>query len=204
MARVEIFYDLSSPWTYLACHNIQPIIAEFNAELVWRPILVGGVFNAVNPSVHNSREAPVPAKVAYGKKDLADWARAAGLKILHYPSIFPVNAVRAMRLCCALEDRPDQLVPFNFATFAAYWADDQDISKPAVLEAILRKVGLDPAPLFAAIEQQAVKDKLRANTQELIDRGGFGSPTMFVNGTDMYFGNDRLPLLRAALERARG
>jgi len=202
MAKIEIFYDLSSPWTYLACHNIRPLAAEFGAELVWRPILVGGVFNAVNPSVHNSREAPVAAKVAYGKKDLADWARLAGLKILHYPSIFPVNSVRAMRICCALEGQPEKLVAFNFATFEAYWADDQDISKPAVLEAILRKAGIDPAPVFAAIELQDVKDRLRNNTQELIDRGGYGSPTMFVNGTDMYFGNDRLPLIRAALQRA--
>ena len=201
MAKIELFYDLSSPWTYLACKNILPIAAEFKAELVWRPILVGGVFNAVNPSVHNTREAPVPAKVNYGKKDLADWARLAGLKILHYPTIFPVNSVRAMRICCALENQPDKLVPFNFATFEAYWADDQDISKPPVLEAILRKAGIDPAPVFAAIDQQDVKDRLRNNTQELIDRGGYGSPTMFVNGTDMYFGNDRLPLLRAALQR---
>jgi 2-hydroxychromene-2-carboxylate isomerase len=202
MAKIEIFYDLSSPWTYLACHNLRPLAAEFGAELVWRPFLVGGVFNAINPTVHNSREAPVAAKVAYGKKDLADWARLAGLKILHYPTVFPVNAVRAMRICCALEDQPEKLVPFNFAAFEAYWADDQDISKPDVLADILRKVGIDPAPVFAAIETQPVKDRLRTNTQEVIDRGGYGSPTIFINSTDMYFGNDRMPLIRAALQRA--
>ena len=200
MPRIEIFFDCSSPWTYLACHNIQPLAKEFNAELIWRPILVGGVFNAVNPSVHNSREAPVPAKVNYGKKDLQDWARVAGLKILHYPTVFPVNSVKAMRICCALENDA-KLVPFAMATFAAYWADDQDISKVPVLEKILASVGLDAAKMLAATDQQPVKDALRNNTQELMDRGGYGSPTIFLNGSDMYFGNDRLPLLRAALQR---
>ena len=76
---IEFFFDCSSPWTYLAFHNIQPLANEFNIEISWRPILVGGIFNAINPSVYASREHPVPAKANYLKKDLADWACAAGL-----------------------------------------------------------------------------------------------------------------------------
>jgi len=76
---IEFFFDCSSPWTYLAFHNIQPLAAEFGEEIVWKPILVGGVFNAVNPSVYASREKPVPAKAAYMLKDLQDWAREAGI-----------------------------------------------------------------------------------------------------------------------------
>ena len=198
---IEFFFDCSSPWTYLAFHNIQPQAAEFGAEIVWRPILVGGIFNSINPSVYESRERPVPAKARYTGKDLQDWARLAGLRIKMPPSVFPVNSVRAMRICLALE--PERMVPFARAVFEAYWRDDQDISRPEVLTAICRQIEIDPGPFFTAIETPAIKDRLRANTQELIDRGGFGSPTIFVGGTDMYFGNDRLPLIHAALRRRR-
>ena len=202
MAEIEMFFDCSSPWTYLAFHNIQPLAAEFGAEIAWRPILVGGVFNAVNPSVYSSRDTPVPAKQAYSKKDLADWARLAGLRILHYPTVFPVNSVKAMRACIALQ-ATGKILPFATAVFEAYWGANQDISQTPVLTDICTRVGVDAEKLFAAIEQQPIKDTLRANTQELMDRGGFGSPTIYIGSDDMYFGNDRLPLVREALRRRR-
>lgn len=202
MAEIECFFDCSSPWTYLAFHNLPAVADEFRAQIAWRPILVGGVFNAINPSVHASRDHPVPAKQAHMKKDLQDWAREAGLRIIYPPTVFPVNSVKAMRGCLVLEPE-GKLVPFARAVFEAYWSDDQDISRAEVLTAICRQVGVDPDAFFLAIEAPAIKDRLRANTQELIDRGGFGSPTIFVGGDDMYFGNDRLPLVRAALQRLR-
>ncbi len=198
---IEFFFDCSSPWTYLAFHNILPLAREFDEEIEWRPILVGGIFNTINPSVYQSREKPVPAKARYAKKDLADWARVAGLKIIR-PSIFPVNSVKAMRGCIFLQ--PDgKLVPFARAVFEAYWGDDRDIANDDVLADICRNVGVDPQSLFTGIAQQAIKDKLRVNTDELMARGGFGSPTIYLDRDDMYFGNDRLPLVRAALERRR-
>ena len=96
MARVEFFYDCSSPWTYLAFDRIEGVARDTGAELIWKPILVGGVFNAVNPSVYESRERPVKAKVTYYAKDLQDWARRQGLRI-GQPPVFPVNSVKAMR-----------------------------------------------------------------------------------------------------------
>ena len=197
---IEFFFDCSSPWTYLAFHNIQPLAAELGARISWRPILVGGVFNAVNPSVYFSREHPVPAKQAYQLKDMQDWARHAGLSIQFPPSVFPVNSVKAMRGCILLEPQ-GKLVPFARAAFEAYWGEDRDISSDAVLAEVCARAGIAADAFFAGIAQQAVKDALKANTDELIRRGGFGSPTMFVNGEDMYFGNDRLPLLRAALAK---
>ena len=199
---IEFFFDCSSPWTYLAFHNIQPMAAELGVDIAWRPILVGGVFNTVNPSVYASRENPVPAKAAYMRKDLADWARDAGLKIVFPPRVFPVNSVKAMRGCILLE--PDgKLVPFARAAFEADWGDDEDISQDDVLARVCARAGVDPAYFFAGVAGAEVKDRLRRNTDELIRRGGFGSPTIFVNGGDMYFGNDRLRLVRAALERSR-
>jgi 2-hydroxychromene-2-carboxylate isomerase len=197
---IEFFFDCSSPWTYLAFHNIQPLAQKFGEDIVWRPILVGGIFNSVNPSVYESRKTPVPAKARYMKKDLADWARSSGLAIRMPPTVFPVNSVKAMRGCIWLGA---EMVPFARAVFEAYWGDDKDISKDEVLGEICTRVGIDPAKFFAGIADQAIKDQLKANTDEVIARGGFGSPTIYLDKTDMYFGNDRLPLIREALQRRR-
>ena len=203
MADVELFFDCSSPWTYFAFVNTLKLRDELGIEVAWRPILVGGVFNAINPSVQHDRENPVASKAAYGKKDQMDWARFLGLRMHYRPTVFPVNSVKAMRGCLLLEGE-GKLVPFALATFEAYWGDDKDISQVPVLREICAKAGVDADQLLAGIEQQPIKDRLRATTQELMDRGGFGSPTMFVGGDDMYFGNDRMPLVREAVLRRRG
>ena len=155
MTEIECFFDCSSPWTYLAFHNLPAVAKEFGAAIAWRPILVGGVFNAINPSVQASRDHPVPAKLAYMKKDLQDWARAAGLRIIFPPTVFPVNSVKAMRGCLVLEPE-GKLVSFARAVFEAYWGGDQDISRTDVLAAICRQVAIDPDALFAAIEAGSV------------------------------------------------
>ena len=197
---IEFFFDCSSPWTWLAFRNVQPVARELGVEVRWRPVLVGGIFNAVNPSVYEFRERGVPAKQAYLRKDLADWARLAGIRIRFPPTVFPVNSVKAMRGCLLLE--PDGLlVPFAEAVFHAYWSDDRDISQDAVLAEICAGVGVEPEQFFAGIARPDIKERLRANTEEVIARGGFGSPTMFVGGDDMYFGNDRLGLVREAVLR---
>jgi len=196
---IEFFFDCSSPWTYLAWHNIQPVAKEFDAPITWRPILVGGIFNTVNPSVYAQRETPVPLKARYMKKDLADWARSAGLAIKMPPTVFPVNSVKAMRGCIWLGN--EKMVPFARAVFETYWGDDKDISQDAVLTEICTRTGIDPAKFFAGIGDQAIKDQLKANTEEAVARGAFGSPTIYLDKTDMYFGNDRMPLIREALAR---
>ncbi|MCC6763201.1 MAG: 2-hydroxychromene-2-carboxylate isomerase [Deltaproteobacteria bacterium] len=200
MARVEFFYDYSSPWTYLAFTRIEALCRRAGAELVWRPMLVGGIFNTVNPSVYEQRAHPVPAKARYMAKDLLDWARLYDLDLTFPPTVFPVNSVKALRgALVALEH--DRIGPYSARVFQAYFGEDRDISQEAVLRPIVTAVGLDADAFFAAIATPAYKDRIRANTDECVQRGGFGSPTMFV-GDDMYFGNDRLGLLEAALARA--
>lgn len=197
---IEFFFDCSSPWTWLGFENVQTLADEVCAEIVWRPILVGGVFNAVNGSVYESRRNPVPAKARYMLKDLQDWARLQRLSITFPPRVFPVNSVKVMRGCCWLGQ---DCVAFARAAFQAYWTDDRDISDNAVIAQISAKAGVDADALFAAIGSEAVKAQLRNNTDELITRGGFGSPTIFVGKQDMFFGNDRMPLVRAAIEAQR-
>jgi 2-hydroxychromene-2-carboxylate isomerase len=197
---IEFFFDCSSPWTWLAFRNIQPIARELGVEVRWRPVLVGGIFNAVNPSVYEFRERGVPLKQAYLRKDLQDWARISGVRILFPPTVFPVNSVKAMRGCLLLEPE-GRLVPFAEAVFEAYWTHDLDISQDSVLAEICGRVGVDATGFLEGIAQPAVKAALKANTDEVIARGGFGSPTIFVGGDDMYFGNDRLLLVREAVRR---
>jgi 2-hydroxychromene-2-carboxylate isomerase len=200
MARqLDFYFDCSSPWTYLAFHAVQPLAAELGARIAWKPILVGGVFNTVNQTVYESRAKPNPRKQAYMLKDLGDWAKLYGLAIVFPPKVFPVNSVKCMRGAFAALDA-DRLVPYATAAFEAYWGDDRDLSRDDVLSDIAERAGLDRQRFLAAIETDDCKRRLRANTDELIARGGFGSPTMFV-ADSMFFGNDRLPLVRAALEK---
>jgi len=197
--KLEFFYDCSSPWTYLAFTKIEEVAARGRAELIWRPILVGGVFNAVNPSVYESREHPVKPKARYYAKDLQDWAHLYGIKIGH-PSVFPVNSVKAMRgAFVALEH--GKLSPYSRRVFESYWDEDRDISKDDVLRDIVRASGLDEQEYFSKIAALEYKEKLKANTDELIARGGFGSPSIFVEG-EMFFGNDRLVLIEHALQHS--
>ncbi|MGC1344478.1 MAG: 2-hydroxychromene-2-carboxylate isomerase [Candidatus Binataceae bacterium] len=196
--KLEFFYDCSSPWTYLAFSKIEAVAARRQTGLVWRPFLVGGVFNTVNPSVYETRTNPVKPKARYYVKDLQDWARFYGLKIGN-PTVFPVNSVKAMRgAFVALEHQ--KIAHYSRRVFENYWGDNRDISQDEVLRGIVREVGLDEKEYFEKIAAPAYKDKLRANTDELIARGGFGSPTIFVDGV-MFFGNDRLQLVEWELDK---
>ena len=206
MHTVEFFFDCSSPWTYLAFEQIQRTLDEpirsGDVALQWRPILVGGVFNTVNPSVYEARANPVRRKARYQGKDLADWARFVGIDIGWTPPVFPVNSVKAMRGAFVAEEA-DCLVPYSRRVFETYWGELADISQDEVMAKIVRDVGLDEATFFDKIRSDEYKARLRANTDELIERGGFGSPTIFVDGDDMYFGNDRIPLVAFKLGLAR-
>ena len=146
--------------------------------------------------MYEGRDHPVKPKVRYYDKDLQDWARLYGLKIGH-PTVFPVNSVKAMRgAFVAIEH--NEVSPYSRAVFEAYWGEDRDVSRDEVLRDIVRAANLDPEEFFKKIAAPEYKDKLRVNTEEVIARGGFGSPTMFVDG-EMFFGNDRLVLVEDRL-----
>lgn len=199
--QLEFFFDLSSPWTYLAFTNVQAVIARSGATATFRPILVGGVFNAVNQGVYAAREQADNRKLQHSWKVLKDWARLAGVA-MNFPSQWhPAKSVHAMRFAAALEADQPALVAFSRAAFASYFGAQDNLDDPDVLAAVATAAGLDGAAIRAASTTDAVKARLRANTDEVIARGGYGSPTMFVDGTDMYFGNDQLPLVEAALTR---
>ncbi|MEC7154838.1 MAG: 2-hydroxychromene-2-carboxylate isomerase, partial [Pseudomonadota bacterium] len=146
------------------------------------------------------RANPHPVKGRYYVKDLQDWAQLCGIEIGAPPGV-PVRAVNLMRAALVAQDA-GCLSDFSRSAFHAYWGELRDVSQREELEKICTGVGLDPTVVAEKINSDDIKGRLRANTEELVARGGFGSPTMFINGSDMYFGNDRLPLVEAALTRA--
>ena len=201
--RIEFFYDLSSPWTYLAFTNLLPLLERTGEKVLLRPILVGGVFNAVNQSVYAAREADDNRKLQHSWRVLKDWAAMAGVA-MNFPSQYhPAKSVNAMRMACALAGDMPALTAFTRAAFDSYFGAAENLDDPEILIAAANKAGLDGAAVFASSQTDAVKALLRANTDEVIERGGYGSPTIFVDGTHMYFGNDQLPLVEFKLKEKR-
>jgi 2-hydroxychromene-2-carboxylate isomerase len=202
LPEFEFFYDCSSPWTYFAFTRVVPMMEQLGVPIRWRPVLVGGIFNAVNQEVYSAREAMFSGenkrRLDYYIKDMQDWARLCGVRA-EMPPGHPINSVKAMRGAFFAEEQ-GLVVPYSRAVFETYWGSDTpDVSSDEVLTNICTAVGLDSTGFFDAITSQEYKDRLRANTDEVIARGAYGSPTMFINGDDMYFGNDRLPLVEYRL-----
>lgn len=192
MKRIEFFYDYASTYSYLAHREIERVAAAHDAELVFRPMVLGFVFKASG----NSMPAAVPAKATYMIHDVRRWARHYDLPF-KMPSVFPVNTIRALRgAVAALED--GVFARYHHAVMEAYWAHDQDIGDPETLAKVAGAAGLDGERLVARAEDPAVKAGLKANTDDAIARGVFGAPTFFV-GDQMFWGNDRLHFVEEAL-----
>jgi len=197
--KLEFFFDCSSPWTYLAFKEIENLCSRLNLELVWKPILVGGIFNTINPSVYESRSNPVKPKASYSKKDLIDWSLIRGITV-NWPDVFPVNSVKAMRgVFFALES--NEVSKYVESVFYSYWTNNLDISLDEVLVKIAEELGWSSDRFISFINLESTKEALKLNTEELAKRGGFGSPTMFVDGINMFFGNDRLNLIEELLNQ---
>lgn len=204
--KIEFFFDLSSPWTCLAFHNIQPLMQEIGAEIIWRPFLVGGIHNQVNSAYVEARANDISKpKWRQLGQSLMDWSAHSGIS-MNFPSQYhPLRSVHAMRFCCLLEDDQAQLLRFAKAGFDAYYTDQKNLDDPDILEEIASQLGLDGGELKRRSQEQPCKDHLRSNTEEAISRGAFGSPSIFVpfgSGERLYFGNDQLPLVRWALEQS--
>ena len=198
-SRLEFFFDCSSPWTYLAFKEIENLCSRLNLELVWRPILVGGIFNTINPSVYESRSNPVKPKATYSQKDLKDWSSIRGIKV-NWPDIFPVNSVKAMRGVFFALDK-NEVSKYVESVFYSYWTKNLDISLDEVMTEIVEGLGWDSEEFISFINLDSTKESLKINTEELAKRGGFGSPTMFINKDNMFFGNDRLSLIDELLNK---
>jgi 2-hydroxychromene-2-carboxylate isomerase len=186
---LHFHFDFSSPFAYLASTQAENLASRTGAVLVPRPMLLGAVFKAIGQA-----DAPIatfsPAKQRYYGKDLERWAKSWGVKFA-WPSRFPMNTVKALRTYLALPDENKRA--FREACFRAYWAEDRDISD----EAVLRELAGDEA--VSKIGSQEIKDQLFAATKQAVDAGVFGAPTWIVDGEQLFWGQDRLELVEAAL-----
>ncbi len=190
---IEFFWDAASPYTYLAATQIEALASRTGARLEWKPFLLGKVFEATG----NRMPASVPAKGKYLFGDVQLWARYYNVPFT-FPKVFPINSLLPQRVACAAigAGRGED---YAKAVMSAYWGEGRDISQPAEIEKICAALELDSAALLAQAAEPTAKGLLRANTEEAGRRGAFGAPTFFI-GEQMFWGNDRLPLMEASLK----
>ena len=206
MRALEFFFDYSSPWTYMAFTRVDALCRESGATLIWKPFYVAAVFRAVNHNVGDMRARPVPAKLAYYSLDMQRWAARLGIRIAR-PPVYgggskPLNSARALRGAFIAIDQ-GRIAEYSRAVFHAYWEELLDISDLEVLATLAAGAGLDRQGFEGQVDGTGCRDRLTANTNDLIERGGFGTPTLFVDKSDMFFGNDRLDFVRDALLQKR-
>ncbi|MBG12667.1 MAG: 2-hydroxychromene-2-carboxylate isomerase [Alloalcanivorax venustensis] len=190
--ELEFFFDVGSPASYLAWTQAPGLCRRTGATLRYRPMLLGGVFKATG----NASPAAVPAKGRYSGRDMQRFARRYGVTLTMNPH-FPVNTLMAMRLATAALDS-EQRDTVLAALFEGLWLRERDLSDIDVLGKTLTDAGLDAAHWAALAQDQTVKDRLKATTEEAVERGVFGAPTFFV-GEEMFFGQDRLDFVEEAL-----
>jgi 2-hydroxychromene-2-carboxylate isomerase len=192
---LEFYFDFMSPYSYLASTRIEGVVERTQASLSLKPLYLPGLMRATG----NKSPIETPSKALYTFKDLNDWAVHYGLPPIILPDVFPFNSAQADRLAVAVgESAPDKLLAFCVAMFEKVWVERADPNAEASQAAVLAALGLDAGALIARAQSDECKAKLRANTDEAIERGAFGVPTFFV-GDKMFVGNDRLMFVEAAL-----
>src|SRR5918998_1068737 len=187
MKRVEFYYDLVSPYSYLAYGRIGQICEEDGAELVLRPMLLGAVHKAVG------LQAPIETKpkASYQGRDIRRWAEYYGLPL------------KTMRAAMFLRER-GELEAFTREAFALYWEEGGapeglDADEDGPISTVARRIGVDPEEVLSGAASLEAKQDLKAATSEAVERGVFGAPAFFVGG-EMFWGNDRLHFIEAALQ----
>ncbi len=184
MPIVDFFYDVGSPYSYLASTQVESIVSDCGATLRWRPFLVGAVFKATQ----NAAPAFNIAKARYMAEDLQRWAKYYGVPLRM--AMPPLNTILPMRVLAGLSEA--EVPKATHRLFHAWWVDGVDFSEPTLLSEWFGADAVERAQL------PEVKERLRANTDEAVTRGAFGAPTFFIDD-QMYFGNDRLPFLEQRL-----
>jgi 2-hydroxychromene-2-carboxylate isomerase len=202
--RLEFFFDFSCPFAYLAATQIESLSHRNRADLTWKPMLLGGVFRAVE-TPQNLAAALPPSKARRNGRDMFRWADHLGVE-LRMPAGHPMRTVRALRTLLALPDH--HWPPLIHEIYRLYWREGRNIADPATIEAALDVLDLNDATRRRALganDDPAIKDELRRRTDEAIERGVFGAPATFVSGGDleapeMLYGVDRLEMVEAVLQ----
>jgi 2-hydroxychromene-2-carboxylate isomerase len=191
---VEFYFDLGSPATYLAYTQLPKICAQTGSELIYIPLLLGGVFKATG----NASPATIPAKGRYMFEDLDRYARRYGVPLKFNPH-FPINTLMLMRAVMGMQLRhPELFKAFIDCLFTALWVEGRSLNDPATVAAVLTQNGFDPNEVLALTADEEVKAALKNNTEKAVKRGVFGAPSMFIDNR-LFFGQDRLDFVVEAL-----
>ncbi|WP_130907999.1 2-hydroxychromene-2-carboxylate isomerase [Pseudomonas sp. Sample_16] len=191
---VEFYFDLGSPATYLAYTQLPKICEQTDSQLIYVPILLGGVFKATG----NASPATIPAKGKYMFQDLDRYARRYGVPLKFNPH-FPINTLMLMRAVTGMQLRhPQRFLAFVDCLFKALWVDGRSLDEPATVAAVLNQNGFDPDEVLALTAEEEIKAALKVNTEKAVQRGVFGAPSMFVDD-QLFFGQDRLDFVLEAL-----
>lgn len=194
--NIDFYYDIVCPYAYLASTQIEALAERCGARVIWKPFLLGGVFKAIGSAPMESASI---AKARHNLLDMQRWAKHWGVP-LAMPAGHPRRTVLALRaLIAAGEERRPEV---THALYRAYWVDGLDVTAPDVVARVLEAAGADGAACVAAAETPPVKDELRRLTDEAVARGVFGAPSIFV-GNEMYWGQDRLQFVEAAVTKSR-
>jgi len=194
---VEFYFDLGSPATYLAYTQLPKICADTGSQLIYIPMLLGGVFKATG----NASPAMIPAKGRYMFQDLDRYAKRYGVPLKFNPH-FPINTLMLMRAVTGIQLRqPERFQAFIDCLFKALWVDGRPLDEPETVAAVLSEQGFDPNEVLALTNDETVKVALKDNTETAIKRGVFGAPSMFI-GNQLFFGQDRLDFVEEALRQA--
>lgn len=191
---VEFYFDLGSPATYLAYTQLPKICAQTGSQLIYIPMLLGGVFKATG----NASPAMIPAKGRYMFQDLDRYAKRYNVPLKYNPH-FPINTLLLMRAVTGVQLRqPERFQTFIDCLFTALWVEGRGLDDPATVAAVLKENDFDPNEVLALTADEEVKATLKDNTEKAVQRGVFGAPSMFIDN-QLFFGQDRLDFVLEAL-----
>ena len=193
-SKIEFFYDYVSVYSYLANSQLDELTSRTGAEIVYRPMFLGGVMEATG----NRPPATIKPKGSYLMSDIERWCARYSLPFTMNP-VFPQNTINALRVALVALHRGEFSV-IHQALFDAMWINEEDVSDKEVLTAVIDRAGLQAEEYMKEIAWQEIKDELKSNTEEAIQRGAFGAPTFYV-GDQMFFGNDRFEFIEKEIAR---
>lgn len=197
MKSVEFYFDLGSPYSYLAYYRLLQIAEQQEIQVVYKPILLGGVFKATG----NRSPIEIPVKGAYSILDMQRWAEYYQIPMQMNPH-FPMNTLTLMRILTGVQllhlEKFEQVLKL---LFDAMFGTPQNLNEPTVLAEVLKPSGFSVEDIMSMVQSEVVKQKLITETEQAIQRGIFGAPTFFV-GDEMYWGQDRLHFVEQALNKA--
>ena len=196
MLQVDFYFDYGCPWAYLGFHRLRETAMRVGAEIIYKPLILKDLIKSAGGGIQMS-----PAQEAYLETDLEAWSDFCGLP-LNLPDSWPVDTTLAARTTLLAADH-GKMLRFTQRIFSALYERGEDVSNVDALKAIAGEADIAPESIDAALQDSSVSERLTSNALELTDRGGFGVPTMFVDD-QMFFGNDRMPLVEFALGQASG